>query len=69
MRNKTDPFTRAKLRKNLISNVLCRSQKPLEREFCSDVPEEGTESPTFCTKASTAREPMSVFTVNLHLAK
>jgi len=53
----------------VILNVLYRRQEPMEREFCSDVPEEGTESPTFCTKASTTREPMSVFTVNLHLAK
>jgi len=59
----------AKLRKNLILNVLYRRHEPREREFCSDVPGEGTESPTFCTKAGITREPIRVFTVNLHLAK
>jgi hypothetical protein len=41
----------------------------MEREFCSEVPEESTESQTFCTKAIITRELMNVFTVYLHLAK
>lgn len=54
-----------KKRMKLVLNMLYHRQNPMEQESCSDVPEESTEMPTFCTKATTTREQMSVFTVNL----